>query len=343
MLYKRNKIYHTSYYHNGKRYRQSLHTTDEKAAKSREMEIISYMTNNAIKSGEITLWCNFKAWYLRYLSANKSVGTQYIQRRAIMLLETYRTPYYLRHITPDFLSGFTAFLTEEYKGKHAACRNRYLLAIKIMMRTAEQQGKIGIKQDWRSISRDRMEKDNRVEFHSKEELEQIKQALQNKGDLLTVFYLGWACGLRRGEIAYLHKKDYDPIAHTLSITAKENWRPKTQKSARTIPLTAHVEEIIKKSIKRTPNSCYLINVSGCRENGNYLSVQYIRALKVELPYLHCFLHKLRHTFGSLLVEKETPLKVVSDLMGHRNILQTEKYVHIGDKQQIKAVELLPEI
>ena len=54
MLYKRNNTYYTSYYHNGKRYRQSLHTTDEKQAKSREITIISYMTDNAIKTGEIS-------------------------------------------------------------------------------------------------------------------------------------------------------------------------------------------------------------------------------------------------------------------------------------------------
>lgn len=61
------------------------------------------------------------------------------------------------------------------------------------------------------------------------------------------------------------------------------------------------------------------------------------------PHLHCYLHKLRHTFGSLLVQQGVPLKTMSDLMGHRNILQTEKYVHIGDKQQAQAVSFLPRI
>lgn len=343
MLYQRNNIYYTSYYYNGKRYRQSLHTTDEKQAKSREITLISYMTNNAIKTGEITLWRDFKRWYFHYLAWNKSKGTQYIQRRAVELLELYKTPYYLRHITPDFLNDFKVFLWQEYKGKRAAGRNRYIRAIKRMMRVAEQQGKIGIRQNWEMVSRDYMENENRQEYHSVEELQQIKAALQNEGDLLTAFYLGWACGLRRGEIAHLHKTDYNPYTHTITVSAKDNWRPKTRQSARTVPLLPEVELYLQESIRRTVQSIYLINLPGDREKAGYICLQYIRTLKEKLPHLHCYLHKLRHTFGSLLVQQGVPLKTVSDLMGHRNILQTEKYVHIGEKQQIQAVSYLPRI
>ncbi|MBQ8466013.1 MAG: site-specific integrase [Alphaproteobacteria bacterium] len=343
MLYQRNYIYYTSYYHNGMRYRQSLHTTNEKEAKSREITIISYMRDNRIKTGEITLWRDFKDWYRRYLIWNKSKGTQYIHNRAIDLLEAYRTPYYLRHITPDFINEWKSFLIEEYGGKRAACRNRYVRAIKTMMRAAEKQGKIGVKQHWESVSKDKSEQENRIEHHTEYELVQIKSALKDEGDLLTVFYLGWSCGLRRGEMAHLYKSDYDPVNHTISITPKEDWRPKTKKSIRTLPLIPEVETVIQASIERTANSPYLINLPGKRESCGYISQRYIRTLKAKLPELHCYLHKLRHTFGSLLIKKEIPIKVVSDLMGHRNILQTEKYIHIGDKQYVKAVDSLPRI
>ena len=39
----------------------------------------------------------------------------------------------------------------------------------------------------------------------------------------------------------------------------------------------------------------------------------------------------------------THLKTICDLMGHSNILQTEKYVHLGSKQYISAINCLPEI
>ena len=162
MLYKRNNIYYTSYYYQGKRYRQSLHTDKENIAISREYTIVKYFNEQHIKNGEIILWKDLKAWYFRFLALNKSKGTQYIHQRAVFLLESWKTPYYVRRITPDFVMGFKAFLEQEYKGKRAAGRNRYIRAIKSMMRTAEQQGKIGIKQSWESISRDKSEKDNRI-------------------------------------------------------------------------------------------------------------------------------------------------------------------------------------
>ena len=88
---------------------------------------------------------------------------------------------------------------------------------------------------------------------------------------------------------------------------------------------------------------FVINIDGKRETAGYLSVDYIKKAQQELPHIHCFLHKLRHTFGSLLVQAGQPIKVVSDLMGHSNILQTEKYVHIPQKQFVAALESLPSI
>lgn len=343
MLYQRNKTYYLSYYHNGKRVRQSLHTNNETIAKSRAYTIVHFLTQNAIKEGEIIYWKDLKSWYFNYLKYNKSAGTQFIHRRAVELMENWRVPYYVRNITPDFLIHFKEVLKKEYNGQHAAGRNRYVRAIKTMMRIAEKQGKVGILRDWSIVAYDKNEKDNRIEYHTTDELVQIKNALLTDGDLLTVFYLGWACGLRRGEIAHLYKSDYNAKAHTISVTEKPDWKPKTKKSIRTIPLTPEAEAAIVKSINREPHSPYLINLEGNRDKPGYLCLQYIYALKRRLPDLHCYLHKLRHTFGSILIEKDTHIKVVSELMGHKNILQTEKYVHIGNKQQVKAIEKLPKI
>ena len=144
-------------------------------------------------------------------------------------------------------------------------------------------------------------------------------------------------------MAYVYKTDYDPENHAINITEKDEWKPKTKKSVRTIPLTSEAEKAILKSIQRAPHSKYLINLDGKREKNGYITQAYTRILSRKLPAVRCYLHKLRHTFGSLLIAKNIHIKVVCDLMGHKNILQTEKYVHIGDKQQVKAIEKLPKI
>lgn len=341
-MYQRNGVFYSDFFYGGKRYRQTLHTSNEQEAISRENMLRAYMQDARVTTKEFVYWRDLKAWYWRYVLRERSKSTQYIVQRALSLFETYRTPYYARHITPDWVAGFKAFLQEEFAGRQCAARNRYVKAIKAMMRKAEEYGKIGIMQSWRLVSRDRSELDNRTEYHSETELQEIRRVLT--GDLLTVFYLGWACGLRRGEMAYLYKTDYNPSQHTITISPKKEWRPKTQRSARTIPIPPEIEPIIWASIKAAPaDSPYLINLEGNRNYNGYISATYRRICRRELPYLHCYLHKLRHTYGSMLVQRGVNIKTVCDLMGHRNILQTEKYLHMGFSQYTQAVGCLPKI
>lgn len=56
---------------------------------------------------------------------------------------------------------------------------------------------------------------------------------------------------------------------------------------------------------------------------------------------YCNPYTLRHTFGSILIEKGVEISVVSKLMGHSNTTITyNKYIHVLDKQKIKAMKLL---
>ncbi len=50
------------------------------------------------------------------------------------------------------------------------------------------------------------------------------------------------------------------------------------------------------------------------------------------------LHSLRHTFGSHLAIKGTPIKVLQELMGHRSIKTTEKYLHVAQQHLTEAIE-----
>lgn len=52
------------------------------------------------------------------------------------------------------------------------------------------------------------------------------------------------------------------------------------------------------------------------------------------------LHTLRHTFGSTLIRKGVGVEIVSDLMGHKNIMITyNKYIHVIREQKAKAMTL----
>lgn len=53
-------------------------------------------------------------------------------------------------------------------------------------------------------------------------------------------------------------------------------------------------------------------------------------------------HTLRHTFASWLVQRGTPLYVVSKLLGHTSIRVTERYSHLAPDQGYNAVSILPQ-
>jgi integrase len=292
----------------------------------------------------IKLWADFKAWYLSYLDNSAlAQGTKAPQMLAIRRLDGFRRPLYLREITPEYLMEFKAWLeatSDPARKIPFAGINRTVLAVKTMMRSAEDFNKIETRQNWALVKKDKRENGGRVVWHTIEELRQIRGFMD--GDLLTAFFLGWEEGLRRAEMAFLYKDDYDPVNHTITIRAKENWLPKTKKSARVIPLRPDSEAAIRSSIARAPaDSRFIINYSGDRKSTYYLSGLYIWRVKSKLPHIKSFLHKLRHTYGSLLAQQGVPLKEICDLMGHSSILQTAIYIHYADKSRAKAITRLP--
>ncbi len=51
-------------------------------------------------------------------------------------------------------------------------------------------------------------------------------------------------------------------------------------------------------------------------------------------------HDLRHTFATRLLQKGVDIRTVSNLLGHRDIATTARYLHATDETKRKAVELL---
>ena len=104
---------------------------------------------------------------------------------------------------------------------------------------------------------------------------------------------------------------------------------------------------LKKSLKKAFKTCkqdgYIINVGDTsnREDNNYLSAYYRKAT-AKLPF-NCFLHKLRHTFASHLVQNGVDLYRVSKLLGHTSIKMTEIYAHLTPSDIKSAVAKLPKI
>lgn len=344
-----------------KRYSGALDTNKKRAIqKLREWKI----KVRAQVDGEVNLWSAFKEEYLQWASANKSAATLKWDKSAIRYLEEYSPNIkYVTDVTPALLDKFKSHLILKSRELEEALKqsgrkrrkqrglgvhgiNRALQSLKVMMRKAEAWGCFKTPQKWSTISKIKTA-EGRIVFHS---MAEIKALLEYTHELAkkstsgycpweTVILLGAREGMRRGEIQNLMWSDVDFDKNNITIQPKEDWHPKTYE-CRDIPMTKDVREHLQKIPRHGPYVLY--DTYGKRFSIDSLT-NYYRVKIAKKAGIDSFIHKLRHTFASHLVQNRVDLYTVSKLLGHKNILTTQIYAHLIPDTLQEAVNRLEDI
>lgn len=175
-----------------------------------------------------------------------------------------------------------------------------------------------------------------------------------------IIYTGLRCGelaaLKWSDIDFLNKKiyirknivsvyDYEASGKK---TRKINLQTSTKTSdGRSIPLIKSAEDIlnrIKSKYEEINPNGFVINNLDKMVHVDVLSDSYSNIAKsagIEVPL---GIHTLRHTFASLLIKKGVDIKIVSDILGHKDVSFTYNiYVHILEEQKVQAMNLLDNI
>lgn len=171
-------------------------------------------------------------------------------------------------------------------------------------------------------------------------------------------------GLRCGELAALKWSDIDFENKTISIRKNivtaydyedinnKKARIQLQESTKTskgrkIPLIKNAENIlndIKSQYDEINPDGFVINNSDKMVTVSTLSDSYTNianGAEIENPL---GIHTLRHTFASLLIKKGVDIKIVSEILGHKDVSFTYNiYVHILEEQKTYAMKLLDDI
>ena len=157
---------------------------------------------------------------------------------------------------------------------------------------------------------------------SRTEIEKIIQATDNPKYKLMIS-LGYACGLRIGEVINLKVKDLD--INELVVHIKDAKGKKDRISVLPEKLQDNLRNIIA-----TKNSSDFIFTSnrGKKLTATSLQKMFRKSLaKIKINKSATF-HSLRHSFATHLLENGTDLRYVQELLGHSNIRTTQIYTQV---------------
>lgn len=117
--------------------------------------------------------------------------------------------------------------------------------------------------------------------------------------------------------------------------------PLTKRKTTATSLWAPTLREVLTQAKNGAKSEFVVEVgrAGSRHNKDFLTSYYPRI--AQKAGVRSFLHKLRHTYASQLVQKGVSLYEVSKLLGHSSIQMTEIYAHLVPENLQKAVFNLP--
>jgi len=177
----------------------------------------------------------------------------------------------------------------------------------------------------------------------------------NKRATMVIEFL-FLTGIRMGELLALQKKYVNfedksiHIAYTLDHTSvREQERklnsPKTYSSIRDVALNQRCIEIIKYFIDTVPNEEFVfVNECGNIMVTNTVSKHLKKICTDVLGEGRYFLHMLRHSHISMLIEMGLPLRSIMDRVGHKNEKITlQIYSHVTKKMRDTMQEKLEEI
>lgn len=170
-------------------------------------------------------------------------------------------------------------------------------------------------------------------------------------------------GMRVGELAALTWKDVDFTGKTIRVnktvsTIKNRNRfdtdnkkvsiittTKTRNSNRVIPMNETAYLVLAELKKRQADMGIKTEYVVSTKEGNTMLTRVLEQtfsrICEENGIQYKGVHALRHTFGSILVQKGVDIKVVSEILGHSTVQFTyDRYIHIIKEMKAQAINLI---
>ena len=200
--------------------------------------------------------------------------------------------------------------------------------------------------------------DDELEVYFDDEMEDVITYCKANPDVRNLgIALMFATGIRVGELVALKHEDFDGMVVDIKRSETTYNHPVTGKRIvevqdKTKTTAGTREVIIPEKYKWIVDKLKLINPFGDYifvEDGERLNTSKIRrrltSLDNELGILRKSPHKIRKTYGSILLDNNVDHKLIEKQMGHKDILTTELHYHRDRKritQKAAVINSIPE-
>lgn len=154
------------------------------------------------------------------------------------------------------------------------------------------------------------------------ELSRFREALKEDPNVVaaSALELGLETGLRRNEILTATWKNYDSARKTLFLPVTKNG------TGRYVPLSDEANDVIQRMARRRQSEFIFYGKDPTKPLNNPTKCLK-RILKAAAINPDFCMHSLRHNWASQAVRGGIPLYDIKELLGHANIVSTQRYTH----------------
>lgn len=252
-------------------------------------------------------------------------------------------PMPVSEITRETVRDFSAAL--ERKGLAPKSRANALGTLHSLIEFAIDEGwMIGENPVKRVAKPARAETDPDVHFLETEEVEALLRAVPDDalGRVERVMYLTAAMtGMRQGELFALRWRDVDWTARRIRVRRNfvrgEFGTPKSKRSSRSVPLASRVaaelELLSRESTWKGDDDLVFAHPETGRPIDRSKLLKRFKAALRRAEVRPVRFHDLRHTFGTRMAAQGVPMRVLQEMMGHRDFKTTLIYADYAPSER----------
>lgn len=357
------KVWQYYFRYKGKTYRGSTGEIDRVKAQEKLYRIQHEATksSNIRNAGNISV-LEFRDLYLSYVKVELRRETLKSYRSAIGNLVAFlglKYPYIklLKEITPEVIDAFKLFKSED---SSLANVHNNIKVFKTMFRWATEGHSPPLLAEnpiekYKNYSKKKIREGQKViVILTLDDLGKFVEYTKKHYPKLYPLYLTYMyTGAREKELFALTWDDVDFDNKLIKIRYKKDFIPKTDE--RTLPLHHKLVEILK-AIPRTSKHVFtdtsnkpFMYPDSTRAKGYYESHKPYRCLGMIMKAIgkpeFTRLHWLRHSYATIIA-KEKGIKFAQDVLGHKDIKVTERYIHFDREylqENLNKIEALDRI